>query len=57
MAVRITRPFNANYKDPFEITITVSDGPRIVLHAKDRTGSDKILIALMDHLLDAEILP
>lgn len=55
MSVTITRPFNPGYKDPFEITIEDDEEHRIVLHAKDRTASDAILIALIDHLQSFEI--
>jgi len=56
VSVTITRRFNATAKDPFEITIEDDREHRVALHAKDRPGSDRILLALIDHLLDFEIL-
>jgi len=54
MAITIFRPFNAAAQDPFEIQISKDAYDTIVLHAKDRPGSDRILIALLENLVDAE---
>lgn len=55
MPVTISRPFNPTHNDPFEIHLSHDVFPTIVLHAKDRPGSDRILIALLENLLDIEI--